>query len=92
METTKSGWLRVDWVCSKSRFEPRSPRYGVFVVWGYQRTNVHKFWGFWGLWGAFWAGHIVELEGPRGLFGTGKSSCMGRVATISLQLAVFSRF
>ena len=38
----------------------------------------------------------MELEGPRGPFGTGKSSgkssCMCRVATISLHLAVFSRF
>ena len=28
---------------------------------------------------------VVGLEGPRGPFGTGKSSCMCRVATISLQ-------
>ena len=45
---------------------------------------------FGGLLGAF-RGQIVELEGPRGPFGTGKSSCMCRVATISLHLAVFSR-
>ena len=37
-------------------------------------------------------GHIVELEGPRVPFGTGKSSCICRVATISLHLAVLSRF
>ena len=36
--------------------------------------------------------HIVELEGPREPFGTGKSSCMCRVATISLHFAVFNRF
>ena len=46
---------------------------------------------FGGLLGAV-RGHIVELEGPRGPFGTGKSSCMCRVATISLRLAVFSTF
>ena len=46
---------------------------------------------FGGLLGAV-RGHIVELEGPRGPFGTGKSSSMCRVATISLDLAVFSRF
>ena len=34
---------------------------------------------------------VVGLEGPRGPFGTGKSSCMCRVATISLHLAVFSK-
>ena len=37
-------------------------------------------------------GHIVELECPRGPLGTGKSSCMCTVATISIHLAVFSRF
>ena len=42
-----------------------------------------------GLFGAV-RGHIVELEGPRGPFGMGKSSCMCRVATVSLRLAVFS--
>ena len=39
--------------------------------------------------GAF-LGHIVVLEGPKGLFGTEKSSCMWRVATISLRLAVLN--
>ena len=37
-------------------------------------------------------GHIVELEGPRGPFGTRKSRCMCTVATISIHLAFFSRF
>ena len=37
-------------------------------------------------------GHNVELEGPRGPFSTGKSSCMCRVATISFHLAFSSRF
>ena len=44
-----------------------------------------------GLLGAV-CGHIVELGGPRGPFGTGKSSCMCTIATISIHLAVFSRF
>ena len=44
---------------------------------------------FTGLLGAV-CGHIVELEGPKGLFGTGKSGCLCRVATISLYLAVFN--
>ena len=43
-----------------------------------------------GLLGAV-CGHIVELAGPRGSFGTGKSSCMCTVATISIHLGVFSR-
>ena len=46
---------------------------------------------FGGLLGAV-RGHIVELEGPRGPFSTGKSSCMCGVATVSLHLAVFIRF
>ena len=46
---------------------------------------------FGGLLGAV-RGHSVELEGPRGPFGKRKSSSMCRVATISLLLAVLSRF
>ena len=96
MKTTKSGWLRVDLVRSKSRFEPRIPRYGLFLVWGCQRpmcTNSGLFGGFLGA----VRGHIIELEDPRGPFGmgkssSGKSSCMCRVATISLHLAIFSKF
>ena len=44
--------------------------------------------------GHLWAflGHIVELEGPRGLFDTGKSSSMWSVATISLRLAGLNWF
>ena len=91
METTKSGWLRVDWVHSKSRLEPRSPRYGLFLVWGCRRPMRTNSGAFGGLLGAV-HGHIVELEGPRGPFGTRKSSVMCTVATISLHLAVFSRF
>ena len=41
--------------------------------------------------GAF-LGHIMELGGPRGLFDTGKSSCMWSVATISLHLAILNSF
>ena len=76
---------------SKSHFEPRSPRYGLFLVWGCRRPMCTSSGAFGGLLGAV-HGHIVELEGPRGPFGTGKSSCMCRVATISFHLAVFSRF
>ena len=58
---------------------------------GLSVANVHKFLVLGGLLGAV-RGHIVELEGPRGPFGTRKSSCMCRVPTISLHLAAFSRF
>ena len=55
----------------ESDFEPRSPRYGPFVVSGCWCT-LRRFWGFLAL---FWAvrGHIVELEGPKGPSVTGKS-------------------
>ena len=63
----------------------------MVLVWGYRRPMCTNFGAFGGLLGAV-RGHIVELEGPRGPFGTGKSSCMCRVATISLLLAVVSKF
>ena len=44
-----------------------------------------------GLLGAV-CGPIVELEGPRGPFGTGKSSCTCTVATISIHLAFLGTF
>ena len=75
---------------SKSRFQPRSPRYGLFLVWGCRRPMCTNSGAFGGLLGAV-RGRIVELRGPRGPFGPGKSSCMCRVATIFLHLAVSSR-
>ena len=66
--------------------EPGSPRYGLFLVWGCRRPMCNKFWGFWGPFG----GDSRTYCGVRGPFGTGKSSCMCRGATISLHLAVFS--
>ena len=62
----------------------------MFLVWGCRRPMYTSSGAFGGLLGAV-RGHIVELEGPRGPFGTRKSSCMRRVATISFHLAVFSR-
>ena len=50
------------------------------------------FGAFGGPFGGISQTYIVELEGPRGPFGTGKSSYMYRVATISLHLAVAGRF
>ena len=80
---------------SESRVDPRSPRYGLFTelvetVGNSRRPMCTNFEAFGGLFGAV-HGHIVELEGPGGPFGTGKSSCTCRVATIFLHLAVFSR-
>ena len=65
---------------SEFGFEPRSRRYGVFLVSG-----------FWRLFGPF-LGHIVELKGTRGLFDTVKSSRTWSIATVSLRLAVLTRF
>ena len=51
-------------------------------------TNPEAFGGHFG---AF-CGHIVVLEGPKGLVDIGKSSCMWSVATISLRLAILNWF
>ena len=75
VEPTQSGWMRVDYVRSKSRFGPRSPRYGLFLVWGCRRPMCTNSRAFGGLFGAV-RGRNMELEGPRGTFGIGKSSCM----------------
>ena len=75
---------------SKSRFEPRATRYGLFLVWGCRRPVCRNSGAFESLLGAV-RGHIVELEGPNEPFGTVKSSCMCGVATISLHFGVLSR-
>ena len=76
---------------SKSPFEPHSPRYRLFLVWGYRRPMCTICGAFGGISGAV-RGHIVELEGLKGPFGTGKSSCTCRVATISVHFAIFNGF
>ena len=73
---------------SKSRFEPCIPRYGLFLPWGSRWAMCTNSRAFGGLLGAV-RGYILQLEGPGGPFGAGKSSCMCRVAIISLHLAVF---
>ena len=83
--------VQVDWVCSKLRFESHSARYGPFLVWGSRRPMCTNSRAFGGRSGAV-CGHIVELEDPRGPFGTGTSRCTWRVGTISLHLAVFISF
>ena len=63
-------------------FEPRSPRYGPFLVLGLFDTNsAHS--GFLAILGPF-LGHIVEIEGNKVLFVMGQSRCTCNVATISL--------
>ena len=58
-KTTKSGWLRPDEVGSKLRFEPRTPRYGLFLVWGCRRPSCTDFGAFRGLLGVV-HGHFVD--------------------------------
>ena len=84
------GWIR----CARNRALSHVAQDMVcfwFLVWGCGRPMCTNFGAFGGLLGEV-RGHIVELEGPRGPFGTGKSRCMCRVATISLNLAGFSGF
>ena len=52
-------------------FEPRRQRYSAFLVWGCVHPNCASE-TFRGLFGAF-LGHIVGLEGTKGLFDTKKS-------------------
>ena len=54
-------------------------------------AHCADFGAFWRLFGPF-LGHIVELKGTRGLFDTMKSSRTCSVATVSLRLAVLTRF
>ena len=75
---------------SEFGFEPRSPRYGPFLVSGCWCT-LRRFWGFLAIFGPF-LGHIVELKGTSGLFDTVKSSRTCSVATVSLCLGVSPGF
>ena len=80
--------LRVE-VPSESVFGPPSPRYGPFLV-------LRLFDGadsgpFWALFGSF-LGHIVGLDGFKGLFDIGKSSRTWSARTISLCLVVLTKF
>ena len=53
-------------------------------------AHCADFGAFWPLFGPF-LGHIVELNGTRGLFDTVKSSRTWNVGTVSLLLGVFAR-
>ena len=58
---------------SEVGFELHSPRYGLFLVLGLVGTNCAQSRLFLAIFRPF-LGHIVELEGKKGLFVTGKSS------------------
>ena len=76
---------------SESRFESCSQRYGLFLVCGCRQPIYTKFGASGGLFGPF-PGHMVELEGRKGLVDTGKSSCRWSAPTVSLRLAVLNVF
>ena len=63
------GWTRCHWnLVSK----PLSPKYGLFLFLGMFDTNCSHFGPFLAIFGPF-LGHIVELDGNKGLFVTRKS-------------------
>ena len=65
-------------------FEPRSPRYGPFLVSEVFDTHCAQSGPFLAIFGPF-LGHIVELEGKNGLLVTGQSRRMWSVVTVSLR-------
>ena len=72
-------------------FESCSPRYGPFSVLGLFDTNSAHSMPFSAIFGLF-LGHIVQLEGDKGLFVTGQLRCTWSVSTISLLLSVLTGF
>ena len=76
---------------SEFGFEPRGQRYGPFLVLGLFYINCAQSGPFLAILGPF-LGHTVELEGKKGLFVTGQSRHKWSVATVSLRLAVLTRF
>ena len=76
---------------SEFSFEPRSPRYGPFLALGLFDTNNAHSSQLVAIFGPF-LGHIVELEGNKGLFLTGQLRGTWNVATVSLRLAVLRGF
>ena len=71
-------------------FEPCSPRYGPFLVFGLFDTTAHIR-PFLAIFGPF-LGHIVDLEGKNELFVMGQLRRTWSVATVSLRLAILIRF
>ena len=76
---------------SEIGFQPRCPRYRPFLVLGLFAQIAHIVGHFLAIFGPF-LGHIVELEGKKGLLGTGQSGRMWSVGTVCLRLAVLSGF
>ena len=76
---------------SESGFEPRSRTYGPCLVLGVFDTNKGHLGHSLAIFGPF-LGHIVELEGKKGLLVTGQSWRTSSVATVCLRLAVMTGF
>ena len=74
---------------SECGFEPRSPRYGPFLVLGLFDTNGAQSGSFLAIFEPFF-GRIVELKGKKGLLVTGQSRRTWSVATVSLRLSVLT--
>ena len=67
----KKWGLRVDWVPSEFGFEPRGPRYGLFLVLGrFTQTRA-----IWGIFGHFWAASRTY----RGVTGQQRALCHGAI-------------
>ena len=81
------GWTRCPWNSFLSHVAQDTARSSFRAV----GAHGADFGAFWRLFGPF-LGHIVELKGTRGLFDTVKSSRTCSVATVSLRLAVLTRF
>ena len=75
---------------SELGFEPRNPRYGPFLVLAVLDTTNAQLGHFWPF-GPF-LGHIVELEGKKGLLFTGQWWRTWSVGTVCLRLAVMTGF
>ena len=76
---------------SEFSFEPRSPRYGPFLVLGLFDTNGAQSGPFLAIFGPF-LGHIVVLEGKKGLLVTWQLRRTCSVANVSLRLSVLTGF
>ena len=76
---------------SEFGFEPRSPRYSPFLVFGLVGHKQRRFRPFLAIFGPF-LGHIEGLEGNKRLFVTGQSRRTWSVGIVSLRLAVLIGF
>ena len=72
-------------------FQPRSTRYGPFLVSGLFDTNTAHFGPLLATFGPF-PGYIVELEGDKGLLVRGQPRSTWTVAIVPLRLSVLTWF